>query len=321
MMKQSLKDQLAGLFLKENIPFTTKREIDWGTVKKCAGLSLGVGLFVLLLLPTPTPEQTVFHERADGRSDGAAAVQESDPTQDALSQLQQEKSLAETTPRNMDRLYQGGSAGQSSNDDRSASMILNRTGQDSRNQTPAGSQISVRLTQKVFASGQPVPVIGIVSADFVHEGAVAVPQGSKIFGEVSFDEGSDRARIDLKAIQLADGRERQISAVGVGRDGQTGVDGKIHSEALKNTLGQTLTRFVGAYAAGSMQRGALGSNEGGSDNGWKNAIAETAKDRAENWAEDLKKEKRWVELSSGAEFSAVLTQGFTFRDPGAMNGR
>lgn len=321
MMQQSLKDKFAGFFLKENIPFTSKREIDWGIVKKCALVSLGIGVVVLLLLPAPEPEQTVFHERADGRSGMSVSAQESDPTQDTLVQLQRERSVVNTTPRSMDGYYQSGGPGQSVNDDRSSSMILNRSGQDSRNQIPAGSQIRLRLSQKVVVSAQAVPVIGVVSADFVHEGSVAVPEGSRIFGEVSFDEGSDRARIDLKSIQLSDGRERQISAVGIGRDGQAGVDGKVHSEALKNTVGQTLTRFVGAYAAGSMQRGALGSNEGGSDNGWKNAIAETAKDRAENWAEDLKKEKRWVEIASGTEFRAVLTQSFIFRDPGAIGGR
>ena len=112
------------------------------------------------------------------------------------------------------------------------------------------------------------------------------------------------------------GGDRQFLAVSVDQDGQVSVQGKIHSEVLKNTAGQTLTRFVAAYAEGSIQRGALGSNPGGDDNGWKHAVAETAKDRADKWAEDLKKEKKWIELKSGTEFFAVLKEPFTFRDPG-----
>jgi hypothetical protein len=95
----------------------------------------------------------------------------------------------------------------------------------------------------------------------------------------------------------------------------------VHSDALKNTIGQTLTRFVGAYAEGSMSRGALGATEGGSANGFKNAISETATERAQAWAEDMKKERMWIEIPSGSESWAVLTQAFVFRDPGSTFGR
>ncbi|MFN9066383.1 MAG: hypothetical protein ACK5V3_04090 [Bdellovibrionales bacterium] len=116
-------------------------------------------------------------------------------------------------------------------------------------------------------------------------------------------------------------RERPLSAIGVGSDGQVGVDGRVHSETMKNVIGQTMTRFIGAYAEGSMQRGSLGENPGGAENGLKNAISETAQDQAERWADDLKKEKRWIEISNRTEFYAVLTANFAFRDPGATYGQ
>ncbi|MEK6554611.1 MAG: hypothetical protein AABZ31_05190, partial [Bdellovibrionota bacterium] len=136
-----------------------------------------------------------------------------------------------------------------------------------------------------------------------------------------FYEGGERPKNEWRSVQLPDGRERSLSAIGVGVDGQPGVSGRVHSDALKNAVGQTLTRFIGAYAEGSMQRGALGGSPGGRDNGLKNAIAETARDGAETWANDLKKEKRWIEISNGTEFYANLTANFAFRDPGATYDR
>jgi type IV secretory pathway VirB10-like protein len=166
-----------------------------------------------------------------------------------------------------------------------------------------------------------LPVIALVTKDVFHEDNLAIAEGSKIFGEASFDEASDRAQISWKTIQLPDGKERPLGALGISLDGQVGVEGVIHSEAMKNTIGQTVTRFIGAYAEGSMQRGALGANQGGNENGWRNAVAETAKDRTEAWAEDMKKEKKWIELKAGTELFAVLTQPFVFRDPGSFYGR
>jgi hypothetical protein len=70
-----------------------------------------------------------------------------------------------------------------------------------------------------------------------------------------------------------------------------------------------------------MSQGQLGASEGGHQNGMKKAVASTAKDRANAWAEDMNKEKKWIELQMGAEFYTVLNQPFLFRDPGATHGR
>ena len=319
--KASFKNRLAGLFLKDKTYFLARREINWKSIQRCAIGGVFVGVLIILGLPNPAPERGSFHEKADSGSTSATAQTQSDPSQEALNQLGASVG-GRTVPSSLDHLYArpgGGSSG--SGEDRNGSMILARGGMDSRTQLPPGSRISVRLYEKAIVANQWMPVIGIVTHDFVQEDSLAVPEGSKLFGEISYEDGSDRAKVDWRSIQLSDGRERPISAIGVGSDGQVGVNGKVHSEAAKNTLGQTLTRFIGAYAEGSMQRGALGGNPGGNDNGWKNAIAETAKDRAEAWAEDMKKEKRWIEVSSGTEFFAVLTQNFAFRDPGATYGR
>jgi hypothetical protein len=60
----------------------------------------------------------------------------------------------------------------------------------------------------------------------------------------------------------------------------------------------------------------FGGSPGGKENGFKNAVAETAKDQAERMADKMKKEREWLELDSSSEFLALLTQPFRFRDPG-----
>lgn len=313
-----IKSQLSKLLLKDALPLTKKRDVNWSVLKKFAGIGIGIAILTVLLLPAPKEEQTVFHETNQGG--GSRASVENNPTQDTLAQLQSARTNNAAVPNSLDPLYMGGGASGSMRD-RNSSMILTRGGVDSRTQLPPGSRILVRLVQGATVANQAMPVIAVVAKDVVQEDSLAIPKDSKLFGDVSFDDGSERAQMSWKSVQFPDGRERQLSAIGVASDGQVGVNGKIHSDALKNTVGQTLTRFIGAYAEGSVRRGSFGSNEGGRDNGFKNAIAETAKDRAEAWAEDMKKERKWIELRAGDEFFAVVTQPFTFRDPGATYGR
>jgi type IV secretory pathway VirB10-like protein len=165
-----------------------------------------------------------------------------------------------------------------------------------------------------------MPVVGIVSSDVASESGTAIPSGSKVLGEASFESDNERASIAWRSIIMADGRERPFSAISLGRDGENGIDGNVHSDGVKNVVGQTLTRFVGAYAAGSMNTGMLGANQGGNANGLRNAIAQTATDRANSMGENLQKERKWIELESGTETVAVLNQAFTFRDAGATYG-
>jgi type IV secretory pathway VirB10-like protein len=200
-------------------------------------------------------------------------------------------------------------------------MILARGGEDAKTHVPPGGRVPVHLTERIAVSATAMPVIGIVARDYVQGDIVAIPAGSKLLGQVTFDANGDRAKVEWQSIEFESGQQHQFSAVGIGSDGQLGVQGNIQSNAAENIIGATLTRFIGAYAEGSMERGALGGNPGGSDNGRKNAVSETAKDQADAFAETLKKEKRWIELDPGMEFFAVLTSSFTFREVGATYGR
>lgn len=321
-----LKESVSRLFLKEPKPFTTKRDINWSGIKKAGGISVGVAVLALLLMPSPKNDKSTFHEKGDVLQAGVAKIPDSSATDDTWAQLQAAKTATGTVPSSLDYLYRSGQGagvvggGGGHGDDHNTSMIMARGGLDSKTRLPPGSRIRVRLAEKAIVSGQSMPVIGIVSSDAMHEDTVAIPQGSKLFGEVSFDESSERARVAWREVQMPDGRTRQLAAVGVGSDGRVGVDGHVHSEAVKNAIGQTITRFIGAYAEGSMSRGQFGASDGGEANGLKNAVAETAKDRANAWAEDLSKERKWIELEAGSESFAVLSQSFAFRDPGVTYG-
>lgn len=311
--KASLKERLSALFLREKIPFAKKADINWTRVRNCLLGAVGVALLILLMLPNPPPQAETFHEKMDSTSTATAAPSP-DPTEDTLRTMSGDRA-AWGSPR------LGGARDVSSNVDRSAPMILSRGGTDSKAQVSPGARIMVHLREKATVTSQGMPVIGLVAHDFVQEDAIAIPAGSKVMGTASIDSDGERARIEWQAIELPDGRSRQFAAVGVGMDGQIGVPGKAHSNAAENITGATLSRFIGAYAEGAMERGSFGGNPGGASNGWKNAVAETGKDRADAFAEGLKKEKRWLELSPADEFLIVLTAPFTFRDPGGMGGR
>lgn len=312
-------------FLKEAKPFTSKREVNWGRVQTWAIGFVGFLILGLLLMPASQPDQDSFHEKADKGTLDRTKLAENDPTQETIRQLQESQASVRQVHGSLDYLYKpSGSSGAGSGrsgQDRSSSMILNREGTDSRTQLSAGTRVSIRLSSKVTIANQGMPVVGIVSSDVASENGTAIPSGSKVLGDASFDSDSERATINWRSIILPDGRERPFSAVGISHDGQVGVGCRVHSDSVKNAVGQTLTRFVGAYAAGSMNTGMLGANQGGHENGLRNAVAQTATDRANAMGEELQKERKWIELESGMETFAVLSQPFTFRDAGATYGK
>jgi hypothetical protein len=320
-------ERIKEIFLKEAKPFTKKREIHWLKVKITIASILVIVLVSVLFWPATRPQEISFHEKTN-LGNVVSSPSENDPTQDTLGQLQASRVNTASVHSSLDYLYKenssvngGGNFARSGSSDRNGTMILSRGGNDSRTQLSSGTRFLVVLPEKTIVANQAMPIIGIVIKDVMQENDIAIPQGAKLIGDISFDDSNERAQINWRSIIMPDGRERPFSGIGVGRDGQVGVEGNVKSEALKNTMGQTLTRFIGAYAEGSMSQGQLGANEGGHQNGMKKAVAATAKDRASAWAEDMNKEKKWIELQMGAEFYTVLNQPFLFRDPGATHGR
>lgn len=321
-VKREVNLDLKNYFLREPKPFTSKREVDWPKVQVWAISFVGVLIVVLLVVPSSEPEQETFYEKAERGSLEKTQIAEDDPTQETIRQLQESQANVRQVHGSLDYLYRPSSPnGGKSMPDRNSGMILSRSGSDARTQLSAGTRIAIQLASKVTIANQGMPIVGIVSQDVASDSGIAIPSGSKVLGDASFDSDSERATITWRSIIMPDGRERPFSAMGVGRDGQVGVRGNVRSDGIKNVVGQTLTRFVGAYAAGSMSSGMLGANQGGHENGLRNAIAQTATDRANAMGEDLQKERKWIELDAGTDTFAVLSQPFSFRDAGATYGR
>lgn len=318
MELKKLKKHLEGIIFKEKEPFVTHREVNWQKLGKLMGLVVLFVVLMLLFFPTPEPHQAQFRE---GKEDSFEEHQSHFSSGDSLTLASGGYSYKPTG--NFDYLSSSRSFShqQTQERDRNTSMILARPGMDGKNQLPPGARIPIRLNQAVLVSGQPMPVIATVTEDVAQESSVAIPEGSLLFGEMAFEDSSDRATVAWRSLQFPDGRERQISGMGLGLDGQLGVEGQIHSDGFKNAAGQFLSRFIGAYAEGSMQKGVLGASDGGASNGFKNAVAETAKDRSSAFAEDMKKQRRWIEVPAGVKLLAIINQPFTFRDPGASNGQ
>jgi hypothetical protein len=325
IMKEDSLEDLKQYFLKEPKPFIEKREFNWSKLKYT-----GIGVLIIVLTgilfwPASNTEQTTFHERAEAGSLNQVKTTDNDPTQETIRQFQESQANVRQVHGSLDHLYRpststgsGGSA--SAGKDRNSAMILSRSGSDSRTQLSSGTKVMIRLSGKTTISNGSMPVVGIVSNDVTSESGTAIPSGSKVLGDASFDADNEQASITWRSIILTDGRERPFSAIGQGRDGQMGIDGNVHSDGVKNAVGQTLTRFVGAYAAGSMNTGAFGANQGGNVNGMRNAIAQTATDQANSMGENMQKERKWMELESGTEIMTVLNQPFTFKDAGVTYG-
>lgn len=315
--RKSERKSILSFFLKAKVPFAPRAEVDWARVRACGGAAVGIGVLVLLFLPPA--EETRLAVDEDARDVPAElrsplAHEAADPTGRTL-----ELMSVRGEPMMPGRFRNEGRGPGSKETEQS--MVLVRPGSDSGVSVPAGTRLRVRLIERATVGVQAMPVIGEVTADLMWDGSPVIRKGARILGEISFDEGTERAKVDWKAIRLPEGRERPLAGIGIGEDGQVGVEGDIRSQVLRNVGGQMLTRFVAAYAEGSMRRGPLGSSEGGSENGLKYAVAETAKDRANAWAEDLSKEAKWIEVAPDRPFAVVLTQAFVFRDPGFTHGR
>lgn len=311
-------------FLHDPKPFSDRREVKWNVVRNTAVFVVVAGVLGLLFMPAKKDDASTFHENAQNGSLAPVKHSENDPSDEAARQLNQARGNVNGVHSNPDYLYQsqGGSGHSGSGtQNKNAAMILTRDGHDTRGSLSAGTRIAIRLTNRIVISNQAMPVIGVITADVVNDGDVAIAKGAKVLGAATFDDANERAAIDWKTVILPDGRERQFQAIGVSQDGQAGIEGKVSSNALKNTIGETLTQFVSSYAQGSMAQGPFGSSNGGVSNGLENAVAQTAKERANNMADAMKKEKKWIELSAGTDTLAVLSQSFAFKDPGAVYGR
>jgi type IV secretory pathway VirB10-like protein len=310
-------DRIKKIFLKEPLPFTNKRDLNWQVIKKATAVSLLSLVVVLLIMPAPDESNATFvEERHQTYVEKENEVEKiNNETLEVLSG----GSKYRKAPSNLNHLY-GSSSSASSSDKNTGSMIIARNDLQSGNTLPMSSTIPLILPASIKVEGQQIPVMALVTQDVYYKENLAIPKGSSLFGHASTSTGN-RVSIEWIQVQFADGSEKKIQATSMGADGRIGVAGELNGNAATNTLGLGLTKLIGAYAEGSQETGPFGANRGGHENGLRNAVAETARDRSEDWARQLQEQVRWVTIREGTALNALVTQPFVFRDPGASYGQ
>lgn len=308
-------DKLKNVFLKDPLPFTDKRDLNWRLIKKSSFISIFGLIFILLLMPEEEAQTNDFsEERPQTLAEKESEIDKIN--NDTLSLLS--KNRPRHVPANLNHLYAGNTP--SNQHKHTSSMVIARNDLNSGNTLPMSSKIQLNIPASIKVEGSQIPIMALVTNDVYYKEGLAIPKGSAFFGHASISD-SDRVNILWSLVQFSNGNEKKIQATSIGMDGRVGIAGDLEGNSATNAFGQTFSSIVAAYAEGSKETGPLGANRGGHENGVRNAVAETARDRSEAWAQDLQKEVRWITISAGTDLFALVTQPFVFRDPGATHGQ
>ncbi len=292
-------------FLSQPEGFSDKPTIRWKRIAILSVVLVITFITLVLLMAEEPPKVTNFSEKKDGGTESAPAPNNS-------------KAVGKFSNGFGGDSGSEMSSQQGSPPNRNTPMILARAG-DISTQLPPGTKFSITLSDNATITSQNQPLIGIVDKDVVTDFGIALPKGSRVFGDASFDKEFKRANVQWKSVMFSDGRSKNMSAIALAEDNQPGIDGDVHSDSVKNTFGSLITHFIAGAAEGSIARGPTGQSQGGLENGLLNGASETAHERADSWAENLKKERAWIELKKGTHCQAILLDGFTYREPGGLN--
>jgi hypothetical protein len=268
---------------------------------------VAVIVFVVVALVMPDDRVVEFEEKAERVKSVASANQDT----------QNNSSQGSADLWNRQRAPALNSRGGESVPNYDAPMVVGGQNGNSKTAAAAGKRIALRILDKLIISQESVPLMAEQFADFVSESGLKIPAGTKYYGEASFERGQDRANIKFKQISLPSGQIRKITAIAVSKDGYPGIPGNIKSDELKNTTGQLITSFVGGYAAGAISTNFSGGSQGGVQNGLLSAVAATAKDHAQAYGDKLKNEREWMEIPSGFECDALITESLNLQQGGA----
>lgn len=293
-------DSIRSIFLKK-MPFSSKKEINTSALKWIGISFLVVFVGVVLLMPTDIPVQ--FSEKIEPQK-----------TEQSISEAEgssvRSKSSSELWASPSSRSYQGGGRAEINYN---TPMTIGGSG-NAKTQLHAGTRLPLRLMDKVIVSQDAVPVIAELLLNSQTESGLRLPAGTMFYGEATFAKGSERAQVMFTKLSLPSGQIKDVQAKALGKDGQSGVLGRVYSDGMKNTAGQVLTTFVGGLAAGSVQTDVLGRSQGGIANGVLTAVSEAARSKAQQYGEGLKAEREWLELQPGTECDAQLFEAMNLQE-------
>lgn len=300
----ALTAKARSVFIQEN-SVSQKGDVNFSAFKTLGLASVFVFVGVVFLLPDDVPlEFTEKVENPESSNQNSAGNAQSGTSQQSSAQ-----SLWSSS-----RMAVPAQAGSQIN--HNTSMILGQKGGNAKTQLRAGIRLPLRILDKVIISQDPVPILAELILDSQTDSGPKLPAGTRLYGEASFQRGSERASVRFTQLSLPSGQIQKVSAQALGKDGQPGIEGRVFSDGMKNTAGQVLTTFVGGLAAGSMETDILGRSKGGLTNGLLGAVSATAQSRAQAYGEKLKTEREWIELRSGVECDAVLNESLGLQEGG-----
>lgn len=289
-----LKEKVANFFFIKSSE-TSKKDLSWKNIVTASTALFGVTIIMAFLKPEEnmTKFRVVNDERTLNRVEEQKA---NEANKDSVA-----KRVWENPPR-----YTMPSQGAAPN--LNTPMLVGPSSGNAHLQFNAGTKVRIKMAEKFMASSDPTPVMAVTVEDMQTEAGIILPAGSELYGEATLVRGSPRAKIEFKQVSEPNGRLRAIQGLAIGLDGERGIEGKLHSDAMKNSAGQVITSFVAGLAGGSVERDFMGNSKGGISNGLLSAVSEAAKDRATKYGESLKEAREWVEIEAGADAEVVLTQ-------------
>ncbi len=292
-----------GFFVKET-SFSQKKELKLTSFKWLALVALLVFVIIVLVMPDEVPVQ--FSEKIEPAKTEVQLVQSRETgRRDSSVHLW-------AAPKR--ELY-GSRSGEGPSVNYNTAMVIDG-GLNAKTQLHAGTRLLLRILDKVIVSQDTVPILAELIVNSETESGLKLPAGTRLYGEASFEKGSERATVTFQKISLLSGQMKTINARATGKDGQVGIPGRVYSDGTKNTAGQVLTSFVGGLAAGSVQTDLLGRSQGGISNGLLTAVSETAKIKTQAYGEKLKAEREWIEIQSNTECDALLFESMNLQTGG-----
>lgn len=289
-----------------------KKEVNFKSFKIL--LFGGVLIFILVTFLLPTEQDIEFSQKMVTATEKTHADEaedlKNDPNQNLATQMWNSSSSG------LRNVYSNSGGGSGNQINYNTSMIVGAKNGNAKTQLRSGIRIPLRILDKFVVSQESVPILAESILDSTTDSGLRLPAGSRFYGEASFHKGSERAVIQFRQISLPSGEIKSISGIAVGKDGQPGIAGDVHSDGTKNTMGSLITTFIAGYATGSMETDVLGHSKGGVENGLKAAVAATAKDRANSYGEKLKTQREWIEVNMGAECDVLLSESMNLQQMG-----
>lgn len=302
----NLKKNLAVLFIRKS-GVSTKAEVNFKALRAMALSLIFIFIAVVMLMPDEQPVE--FTEKIAPKTESPASS-ENAPTEESVPGSGAAQVLWGSSRPSLPGTSDGGGVSQVNHN---TSMILGSKNGNAKTQIRAGVRFPLRVVDKFIVSTDPVPILAELLVDAMTDSGLRLPAGTSVYGEASFQKGSDRATIQFRQISLPDGQIRPVSGIAIGKDGQPGISGRVYSDGMRNTAGSVLTSFIGGLAAGSVETDIMGRSRGGLENGLLTAVAVTAKERAQAYGEKMKAEREWIEVPSGAECDLLLSDSMSLQ--------